>query len=97
MALLTKDAAAAQIHVSFMGKLLTPDALTERIRGTKWTHVVAFRPTGKHACISAWDWFWEASNFHCQSLWLLSFHHVLPTRVIVWDQDHSYQSSSSLC
>ena len=47
MQLLTKDAAAAQIHVSFMGKLLTPDALTERIRDTKWTHVVAFRPTGK--------------------------------------------------
>lgn len=46
MALLTRDAAAARIHVSFMGKLLTPDALTERIRAGNWTHVVAFRPTG---------------------------------------------------
>jgi hypothetical protein len=46
MALLTRDAAAARIHVSFMGKLLTPDALTERKRAGKWTHVVAFRPTG---------------------------------------------------
>ncbi|CAL8471261.1 g10803 [Coccomyxa elongata] len=57
MALLTKDAAAAQIHVSFMGKLLTPDALTERIRGTKWTHVVAFRPTG---------WSFQKSGLSCR-------------------------------
>jgi hypothetical protein len=49
MALLVRDKEAARIHVSFMGKLLLPEALSERIRGTRWTHVVAFRPTGAPA------------------------------------------------
>ncbi|KAK9918001.1 hypothetical protein WJX75_000449 [Coccomyxa subellipsoidea] len=57
MALLTRDAAAARIHVSFMGKLLTPDALTERKRAGKWTHVVAFRPTG---------WSFQKSGLSCR-------------------------------
>lgn len=44
--LVTKDRNAARIHVSFMGKVFLPEALRERIDGTQWTHVVAFRPTG---------------------------------------------------
>ena len=46
--LVTKDRDAARIHVSFMGKIFLPEALRERIAGTQWTHVVAFRPTGEY-------------------------------------------------
>ena len=44
---ITKDKNAARIHVSFMGKIFLPEALRERIADTKWTQVVAFRPTGQ--------------------------------------------------
>jgi hypothetical protein len=46
--LITKDKNAARIHVSFMGKVFLPENLRERIANTKWTQVVAFRPTGEH-------------------------------------------------
>ena len=45
--LITKDKSAARIHVSFMGKVFLPENLRERIANTKWTQVVAFRPTGE--------------------------------------------------
>ncbi|KAK9806253.1 hypothetical protein WJX72_007365 [[Myrmecia] bisecta] len=46
MALLTTVQTSAQIHVTFMGQGLQPEALEQRISGSKWSHVVAFRPTG---------------------------------------------------
>ncbi len=46
MALITKDKDAAQIHVTFMGKGLQPDALKERLEDGRYTHIVGFRPTG---------------------------------------------------
>ena len=52
--LVTKDRNAARIHVSFMGKVFLPEALRERIAGTQWTHVVAFRPTGDYPIQPCW-------------------------------------------
>lgn len=47
MALLTEDAAAARIHVCFMGADLQPEALQERMRKGGWKHIVGFKPTGQ--------------------------------------------------
>ena len=44
MARLVSQPEAAQI----MGAGLQPEALQQRIDGTRWSKVVAFRPTGKH-------------------------------------------------
>ena len=48
MARLVSEPEAAQIHVVFMGAGLQPEALQKRIDGTRWSKVVAFRPTGTY-------------------------------------------------
>lgn len=49
LALLTDVAEEAQIHVLGMGEQLHPQALADRIAGTRWQRAVAIRPTG-------WSW-----------------------------------------
>lgn len=47
MALLADKPDTARIHVLPMGLQLQPEALSKKIeRSRRWTHVVAFRPTG---------------------------------------------------
>ena len=47
MGLLATKPDGARIHVVAMGLQLSPEKLSEKIASSKrWTHVVAFRPTG---------------------------------------------------
>ena len=49
MALLAESPDGARIHVLPMGLQLQPEALAQKIaRSKRWTHVMAFRPTGMH-------------------------------------------------
>ena len=44
---LVSKEASAQIHVSFMGQGLQPEALEQRRLKGDYAKIVAFRPTGK--------------------------------------------------
>lgn len=46
LALLTDAAEEAQVHVLGMGEQLHEQALADRIAGTRWSRVVAIKPTG---------------------------------------------------
>jgi hypothetical protein len=58
-----------QMHVLGMGEQLHPQALADRIAGTRWQRVVAVKPTGTDAGGEGRGWrhYWQAGHAGCKA------------------------------